>query len=146
MLCGKHESVFDSIEHLQTSPFTFCWTPLRDQINSKPITEMKLFQINNENYQEILCTLYPAQLVTCKEGQLFYLNLTNTRIRKTSANSSHYFGVQIVGYKGTITIFTKLKDEQCTFFDFLKRYCIQFHLTNNYNVIKLIGKGHFSRV
>jgi hypothetical protein len=125
---------------------TLCWKILRIPINSKPVNEMKLFQINNGNFQEIICSLYPAQLVTLKEGQLYYLNLTNTRIRKGSDKASHYFGVQIVGYQGTITLFTKLKSEQCTFFDFLKRYCIQFHLTNDYNVIKLIGKGHFSRV
>lgn len=65
---------------------------------------------------------------------------------KISDSTSHMPGIRFIGYKGVHEFFMGKQEDQSKIFNFFTKYCIRFHLTNEYNIIKLIGKGNFSRV
>jgi hypothetical protein len=81
-----------------------------------------------------------------KEGVDYELCIANARIAKFSDMPNHLYAVRLIGYKGTHELFADSLEKQATLFNSLKEYCTRFYLTNDYNVIKLLGKGNFSRV
>jgi len=74
------------------------------------------------------------------------LKLNNPRIIRINDGITKLFGVRLIGFKGKVELYSESQPIQIEMYKLLRRYCILYHLQNEINLIKVIGKGSFSRV
>ena len=90
--------------------------------------------------------IYMNTLIRVKDGIEQCLDISNARILKIFGQSAKLYGIRITGYKGQYEILSESQDCINNVYEDVKTYCILYHLANEYNILKMIGKGNFSRV
>ena len=140
----RFRSIFDIIIDCENSSAIFGWR--KHSSSGMSIFSNVAFLTKTKTYEKHLYQLKPFNLLKIKDGIEQSLDISNARIIKIFDHTQKLYGIRIIGYKGQYELFSESQDCINSAFEDLKMYCVLYHLTNEYNLFKIIGKGNFSRV
>ena len=149
MLNTTFKSIFNTIEEAELIPKPFTWKLFDDQakhILNPKFTKLLYTKRTDGSLEEAIYYLQPMMLYKIINSIHYRVSLRNTRILKVDDSAMHLFGIRIMGFKGQDEIYAINLEDRNSFFSSLKNYCTCFHLMNEFNLIKVIGRGNFSKV
>ena len=149
MLKTSFKSIFDVIEESEHVQTLHAWKDI--DFKSVPQTDIRAQKSlyakkPDHTLEEGTYYVIPFMIIRIVSNKCQAVTLKNARIIKFNDAARHLYGIRITGYKGQDELFASTIEDQKAFFESLKRYCICYHLMNEYNLIKIIGRGNFSKV
>jgi len=143
------KSIFDTIEETEPLPTEFSWKEIDYNIVSKgetKYTKTLYIKRTDGSLEEGVYCLQPFVLYKTVNPKTYMVSLKNTRIVKVNDSIKHLYGIRILGMKGQEEIYALNSEDQNNLFTLLKNYCTCLHLMNEFNLVKIIGRGNFSKV
>jgi hypothetical protein len=143
------KSIFDVIEESESFQTIHAWKDVdANYVWQNEVKAQKtLFAKKPDNtYEEGTYYIIPFILIRTVANKTQIVQLKNTRIIKVNDAIKHLYGIRITGFKGQDELYASNTEDQKIIFEMLKKYCTCYHLMNEFNLIKIIGRGNFSKV
>ena len=146
MFKSTFKPIFDAIEEAEPIQALHSWKDTDESsIKLAEILFKKQFSAKKQDgiYEEGMYFLIPFNLIKLLNNKYYVLSLKNTRILKVNDATKKLYGIKISGFKGQDEIYSQSIEDQKMLFTLLKGFCTCFHLMNEFNLIKIIGRGNF---